>query len=234
MRKPLVTSLLAILVTSISPTYADIDDLRNNGGASNGEWRLQKNDARHKIKVYVKNEEGQKIRSFRVETLLDTNIDTLARIQSDIDNYSRWYFSTLETKLLQKLSDKEFIFYMVHDAPYGTPDRDVIMKAVIEPMTSKRPYVQIKMNALPNYLPAKPPYVRMDAENYTARWTPINDNQVLLEAEGFINPGGNAPSWAVNFVQGKGPYANMMGLRRMITLPQYNNSTAPIAYTFKE
>ena len=76
--------------------------------------------------------------------------------------------------------------------------------------------------------------MRREAEDYTARWTPNNKNQVLLEAEGFINPGGAAPSWAVNFIQGRGPYINMMGLRRMINLPQYNDSNTPIPYTFVE
>ena len=204
----------SLLWSNLALADRNLDDLRDEVPAN--EWRLQKNDARHKIKVYVKNSE------------------TLSRVQSDIDSYSRWYFATLESKLLQKVSDKEYIFYMVHDAPYGTPDRDVIMRAVIEPMTAKRPYVQLKMNALPNFLPVKPPYVRMEAEDYTARWTPINKNQVLLEAEGFINPGGAAPSWAVNFIQGRGPYINMMGLRRMINLPQYNDSNTPIPYTFVE
>ena len=222
----------SLLWSNVALAERNLDDLRDEVPAN--EWRLQKNDARHKIKVYVKNEDGKKIRSFKVEAILDTNIETLSRVQSDIDSYSRWYFATLESRLLQKVSDKEYIFYMVHDAPYGTPDRDVIMRAVIEPMTAKRPYVQLKMNALPNFLPVKPPYVRMEAEDYTARWTPINKNQVLLEAEGFINPSGAAPSWAVNFIQGRGPYINMMGLRRMINLPQYNDSNTPIPYTFVE
>ncbi len=228
-----VLFLVGLLATSTTALAAgDLDELRDSGDKN--EWRLHKSDKRHNIQVYVKNEEGQAVRSFRVEAVLEAPVETLARIQFDIDSFPRWYFAVTEAKLLKKISEREYIFYMVHDAPYGTPDRDVIMKAVIEPMTSKRPYVQIRMNALPNYLPAKPPYVRMEAENYVARWTPINDNQVLLEAEGFINPGGNAPSWAVNFVQGKGPYANMMGLRRMITLPQYNTNTTPISYTFTE
>ncbi|HRH91428.1 MAG TPA: hypothetical protein PLW01_05880 [Agitococcus sp.] len=229
---PLI-ALLGFTINNHAFAENALDDLRENNYSKN-EWRLSKHDKRHDIKVYIKNEDGQKIRSFKVEALLDTNIETLSRIQSDIENYSRWYFATLETKLLKKVSDKEYIFYMVHDAPYGNPDRDVIMRAVIEPMTKKRPYVQIKMEALPTYLPVIPPYVRMEAENYIARWTPVGNNQVLLEAEGFVNPGGNAPSWTVNFIQGRGPYANMMGLRRMINLPKYNEAQTPIPFTFVE
>lgn len=233
MIKQLLLSSLIIGASSMALADRNLEDFRDAETTTNG-WRLSKNDNRHNIKVYVKNEDGQKIRSFRVVAMMDSSIETLARVQSDFDDYLRWYFATLEVKFLKKVSDREYIYYLVHDAPIGTPDRDVIMRAVIEPMTAKRPYVQLKMNALPNFLPVKPPYVRMEAEDYTARWTPINKNQVLLEAEGFINPGGAAPSWAVNFIQGRGPYINMMGLRRMINLPQYNDSNTPIPYTFVE
>lgn len=233
MIKQLLLSSLIIGASSMALADRNLEDFRDAETTTNG-WRLSKNDNRHNIKVYVKNEDGQKIRSFRVVAMMDSSIETLARVQSDFDDYLRWYFATLEVKFLKKVSDREYIYYLVHDAPIGTPDRDVIMRAVIEPMTAKRPYVQLKMNALPNFLPVKPPYVRMEAEDYTARWTPINKNQVLLEAEGFINPGGAAPSWAVNFIQGRGPYINMMGLRRMLNLPQYNDSNTPIPYTFVE
>lgn len=233
MIKQLLLSSLIIGASSMALADRNLEDFRDAETTTNG-WRLSKNDNRHNIKVYVKNEDGQKIRSFRVVAMMDSSIETLARVQSDFDDYLRWYFATLEVKFLKKVSDREYIYYLVHDAPIGTPDRDVILRTVIEPMTAKRPYVQLKMNALPNFLPVKPPYVRMEAEDYTARWTPINKNQVLLEAEGFINPGGAAPSWAVNFIQGRGPYINMMGLRRMINLPQYNDSNTPIPYTFVE
>ena len=72
------------------------------------------------------------------------------------------------------------------------------------------------------------------AENYVLRYTPISKTQTLREVEGFINPGGNTPSWAINFVSGKGPYTNMMGIRRMASMPQYADSQEPLPYTFFE
>jgi len=232
MLKKLCVSLLITTLPSIALAERDLDDLRSDGSAN--EWRLSKNDNRHKIKVYVKNEDGQSIRSFRVSATIDASIETLARVQSDFENYTRWYFATLEVKFLRKVSDREYIYYMVHDAPIGTPDRDVILRMVIEPMTDRKPYVFMRVTALPNYSPVRPPYVRMVAENYTVKWTPIDANTTLVESEGFINPGGNAPAWTVNFIQSKGPYANMMGLARQAKLPQYTEATTPLPFTFIE
>ena len=227
-----VLFLVGLLATSTTALAAgDLDELRDSGDKN--EWRLHKSDKRHNIQVYVKNEEGQAVRSFRVEAVLEAPVETLARIQFDIDSFPRWYFAVTEAKLLKKISDREYIFYMVHDAPVGTPDRDVVLKVTIDPITKKQPYVFLKFDASPDYLPVRPPFVRMQAENYTVKWTPIDKNTTRLESEGFIHPGGNAPSWAVNLVQGKGPYANMMGLRRMINLPQYNDPQSPLMFPIR-
>jgi hypothetical protein len=232
MLKRLCLSLLIATLPAIALAERDLDDLRTD--TSKDEWRLAKNDNLHKIKVYVKKEEGQNIRSFRVVSTVDASIDTLARIQTDFDNYLRWYFAALEVKFLKKVSDKEYFYYIVHDAPIGTPDRDAILRTVIEPMTAKRPYVFMRISAVPDFLPPRPPYVRMLAENYTVKWTPIDKNTTLVESEGFINPGGNAPAWAINFAQNKGPYVNLMGMARQAKLAKYTDDATPLPYTFFE
>ena len=227
---------LALMIGALSNSAFAIkalEDLRAEAETKDG-WRLAKYDRRHNIKAYVKNEDGKSIRSFKVEALFDYPIDVVARLQSDVDNYKRWYFEVLESKLLKKVSDKEFIFYMVHDAPVGMADRDVIMKATIEPMTAKKPFVVIKMVSLPDYMPPQKPYERMVLENYIIKLTPQGPNRTLLESEGFIDPGGVSPAWAVNFIQGKGPYSNMLGMRRMMAMPQYKDSKTPLPFKFFE
>lgn len=234
MIKQLLLSSLILSASSLAFANKNLDDFRSSETTANG-WRLSKHDNRHNIKVYVKNEDGQKIRSFRVVAVMDASIETLARVQSDFDDYLRWYFATLEVKFLKKVSDREYIYYLVHDAPIGSPDRDVILRTVIEPMTAKQPYVFMRVTALPDYLPPRRPYERMVAEDYTVKWTPIDANTTLVESEGFINPGGaGIPSWAINFVQGKAPYANMMGMARQAKLSRYKNATTPIPFTFIE
>jgi hypothetical protein len=232
MLKKMCLSLLIASLPAIALAEKDLDDFRSE--ASKNEWRLSKSDKLHNIKVYVKNEEGKNIRSFRVEAMLDAPLEVVTRVQSDVDSYTRWYFATLESKLLKKVSDKEFIFYLVHDAPIGMPDRDVVLKATIEPMTAKRPFVVIKMVSIPDFIPARPPFVRMNAENYVVKFTPQGKDKTLLESEGFIDPGGVSPSWAINYIQGKGPYTNMMGMQRMINLPLYRDAKTPLPFTFVE
>ena len=232
MIKKLCAGLLILALPTLALAEKDLDDIRTE--VAKDQWRLSKSDKLHDIKVYVKNEEGKNIRSFRVEATIDAPIEVVARVQSDVDNYVRWYFATLEAKLLKKISDKEFIFYMVHDAPIGMPDRDVVLKATIEPMTSQKPFVVIKMVSIPDFIPARAPYVRMNAENYVVKFTPQGKDKTLLESEGYIDPGGVSPSWAINYIQGKGPYTNMMGMQRMVNLPLYRDAKTPLPFTFFE
>ncbi len=236
MKKLLLGTMLCLsLPTTALAARDDLDEIRDSGFKKN-EWRMSRHDKMRGIKVFVKNEEGKNIRSFRVEATFDSPIEDLARVQADVDNYTKWYFAVLDAKLLKKVSDKEFIFYMVHDSPVGMPDRDVVLRAVIEPMTKSRPYVLIRMSALSDFMPPKPPLVRMEAENYTVKWTPIGKDKTLLESEGYVDPGGTSPTWAINYVQGKGPYANMMGMSRMLDLPKYKDKEQkePNPYKFFE
>ena len=94
------------------------------------------------------------------------------------------------------------------------PDRDVVLKATIEPMTAKKPYVVIKMVSIPDFIPSRAPFVRMTAENYVIKFTPQGKDKTLLESEGFIDPGSVSPSWAINYIQGKGLH-QYEGMQRM-------------------
>ncbi|HEX5277650.1 MAG TPA: hypothetical protein VFW42_08285, partial [Fluviicoccus sp.] len=56
----------------------DLDELRDNGVNKN-EGRLSKHDKMRDIKVYVKNDEGKNIRSFKVEAMFNYPVEDLAR-----------------------------------------------------------------------------------------------------------------------------------------------------------
>ena len=123
-------SFLLVLVTFHHPAYAenDIDDLRTKLG---NEWMLMKNDRLRNIKTYARLEDGKQYRSFKIEAILDSFIEPLTRVLLDFESYTKWYWKTRESRLIKQTSPTEFIVYMVHEAPYGLPDRDVILQGVV-------------------------------------------------------------------------------------------------------
>jgi len=217
----LVAVLTLSCISCFNPTFASDDNELDEITVQLGnEWRLVKNDTRRGIKAYAKLENDKRFRSFKVEATLNTSIDVLGRVLFDFDNYFKWYWQVKDIKLLKKISETEHYLYIAHNAPPTIPDRDVILHTVIEPYSTQRPYVVFKVKAIPNYIPARPPLIRMLAEDMLLKMTPIG-NKVKLEAEGYVDPNGNEPVWATNFIQRSAPYSIIKGLQYMTTLEQY-------------
>ncbi|MBH1972196.1 hypothetical protein FK216_13890 [Moraxellaceae bacterium AER2_44_116] len=221
-----------LLVFSTVSVADDIRDLQDTGPAN--EWRLIKNDARKSIKAWDKRDDDKRYRSFKLDLMIDAPLETVARVYFDVENYPRWFWEVQEAKLLKKVSSTEFYYYLVHRAPVAQPKRDVIIHALVEPMTAKKPYVLFKLNAVPDYFPAKPPLVRMRAEDMVIKWTPMPDNQTREEVEGYIDPGGDIPAWAINAVQRQAPYYTVIGLQRMVKNPKFVDVTEPLPFKIRE
>ena len=221
-----------LLVSSTVSVADDIRDLQDTGPAN--EWRLIKNDARKNIKAWDKRDDDKRYRSFKLDLMIDAPLETVARVYFDVENYPRWFWEVEEAKLLKKVSSTEFYYYLVHRAPVAQPKRDVIIHALVEPMTAKKPYVLFKLNAVPDYFPLKPPLVRMMAEDMVIKWTPMPDNQTREEVEGYIDPGGDIPAWAINAVQRQAPYYTVIGLQRMVKNPKFVDVTEPLPFKIRE
>lgn len=215
---------LLLAVTTISHAENDIDDLRDGEST---DWSLIKHDIKRNIKAYDKKEYGKRMRSFKLDVIIDAPLESVARVYYDIDNYHKWFWQVSNPKILRKVSDTEFYYYLEHAAPIGLPNRDVIIHAQITPYSASHPYIEFRLKAIPDFIPAKPPLVRMVAEDMVWKWTPIDKKSTHLETQGYIDPGGLAPSWAITAVQRQAPYYTMLGLQRMVKLPQYLTPSTP-------
>lgn len=213
--------------SSFAQATDELDELR---AVNKNEWRLLKNDQRQKIKIWTKNEDDKPIRSFKVESVLDAPLDSVIRLSADITGMARWLFQLKSAKVIKLISPNEVIAYLVFDAPLGVPDRDAVVRITTPSVASKQSYYVIKWEALPNYLPLKPPFVRMQATNFSAKYVSLNEHQTALDTEGYFNPGGNDPVWAVNFMQTRAPYVSLLGLRRALLNTKYQDPAQPLTF----
>jgi hypothetical protein len=234
-----ISIMACVALTAFAPLTAfadardDVDDLRTTNKQTS-DWVLVKKDRLKNITTWAKREYGSGIRSFKIEMIADANLETLARVHFDADNIKRWFWETKESKLLKKVSNKEFYYYQVFNAPLTIPDRDSILHAYVEPFNAKRGYMAIKLTAAPEFMPEQPSRVRVLAQNYYVKFTPIDKNTTRIEAEGYVDPGGVTPAWAINFVQRSAPYVTMVGLARMVQLPYYRESKEPLDFAYME
>lgn len=229
-----LTAFLALttLIAAIPlPVYAANDDIDELQMKLTNQWTLVKNDRLRQIKTYARLEDGKQYRSFKATMVMkDVKPETLVRFLLDFENYHKWYWQVLESKLIKRVSPTEYYVYMVHKAPAGLPDRDVILHATVELQTMTKNFVVLKVQSEPSYLPPKPPLVRMIAEDLTFKFTPLENGDIAVESEGYVDPGGKVPSWAANFVQHSAPYSVALGSLRMVKKDEYAKSNEPIPF----
>ena len=106
---------------------------------------MTKDDRLRQIKTYFRLEDGKQYRSFKIEAILETPMQTLAHVLLDFDSYTKWYWKTRESRLLKQPSNTEFIVYFIHEAPQGLADRDVVLQCIIEPQTNVKRYITLKV-----------------------------------------------------------------------------------------
>lgn len=225
----MVTTLTAAPMASA--LEGDLKDLRPE--VNKKEWQLVKNDTTRSIKTYIREGDGKRI-NFKVDAMIEGSLENVARVHFDVDNIKHWYWETLDSRLLKKVSSTEYYYYMQYNAPVTMPDRDAILHAVIEPYTIKKGYMQLSIRAVPDYLPAQANLVRVQEQDMIVKFTPVGKEKVHLEAEGFVDPGGIAPTWAMNFVQRNAPYSTMLGLQRRVNMTASTAQTQPSQFIYTE
>ncbi len=223
MKRPaLLLPLLAACLTAIPPAPAhagDDDDLAELQAKIGNEWLLVKNDRLRNIKTWIKQEDGKRYRSFKVEATLDGGLRQCVRTLLDVPGFSQWYWEVMEGRLLRKLSPTEYQIYLKHRAPYGIPDRDVAGILSFTPQTPDNRTLTVQVRAIPDLMPLAPPLIRLQAEDMTVRLTPVGIKRLRIEAEGYVDPGGRAPNWAFNMIQRSAPYSIVIGLQRVLADP---------------
>jgi len=219
-----LTLFMLLAITSMLVFAADdeLDDLR---ATATNEWVMIKNDRRQNIKAWSKMEEGKRLRSFKIEGFANTSMEQLARTMVDADNYKRFFWECYESRLLKVASPTEFYAYLKINIPNPVPDRDITLHGVIEPYTKKNGYMMFRFSAVPSFLPLTPNLVRVPEYTFWVKLTPIDAKQVRFDMEGFVDPGGSVPIWAVNFMQRAAPYVSMVGLFRRAALTTFDTPT---------
>ncbi|RZU38362.1 hypothetical protein EV700_2293 [Fluviicoccus keumensis] len=230
----LLRHLLCVSLLTSGIAWAANEELDELRASDSNEWQQVKNDKYHHIKTWSKREDGKRIRSFKVEAVMDSSLEAIARATFDFENYPRWYFKMKQSKVLKQVSPTEVYFYQVFSAPPGLPDRDVVVHLNIDPYSPRRGYFRLNIAAAPDYLPPQPGLVRMPGFNMTTTYTPLPESKWKLDVEGYIDPGGTAPTWATNYVQRNAPYQVLLGLQRVSSSEEYTQSKKPMSLKYME
>jgi hypothetical protein len=194
-------------------------------------WIQSKHDKRRDIQTWYKQETGKHTRTFKIEATIKVPMEQTAMALVGGDSWQRWFWECLESKLLKKVSSRESLFYLKVNVPRPFPDRDTVLRAVIEPYSKKTGKLVINFNAVPDYIAKTPDVVRAKAFTFKVELTPLTDTSVKLDLEGYVNPGQDLPAWAVNFMMRNAPYSSVLGIERYLKTHGLDDTSS---FDFKE
>ena len=164
------------------------------------------------ISIYTRKEINSSLKSFKGEATFHVEIDKVFHVLGDATNFDWWDKDISEIKVLFFEPGKNIKYYLVYDVPWPLSDRDLVVHSKIytDPITGER---TIDATPLLNVIPEKPGIVRI--KNYWQKWRvqPMENGNVHVILEGFVDPGGSVPSWLYNMVITETPLKVIRSLR---------------------
>lgn len=166
------------------------------------------------IKIYTRQEPNSNLKSFRGVVDLHAPLEKVYDLIGNVKNVDWWDKNLKNITILNYVKDKHTEYYLIYHVPWPLTDRDLAVEATIttNPVTG---YRIVKSVPLKNF-PEKPGLVRI--KKYWQTWIvqPVGKDTVHIVLEGFVDPGGNIPSWLYNMVITDTPLKIIHGIQERL------------------
>lgn len=139
----------------------------------------------------------------------------LAAALLDINGYKAWQYKTASAHVLNRISDREVVYYTEVEAPALTSNRDFVIRLTVDPDPMTNGMI-MEAVSIPEYIPPVENIIRVPYSR--ARWmvTPAGPGRLAVEYTIDIDLGGSVPPWIVNLFSAKAPYETFKSLRSVI------------------
>ncbi len=167
------------------------------------------------IFLYTRKEAGENLKSFKGVMVVHATMNAVTDLISNPNNHDWWDEHLSEIRVLQIENARHFQYYLVYDVPWPLSDRDLVVDARVTVNPATGTYV-IYSTPLNGVVPEKEGVVRI--KNYWQKWTvqPMDAGMIRITLEGYVDPGGNVPSWLYNMVITESPLKVMRGVRQRV------------------
>jgi len=198
-RKAIVISLLSIFM--IQGPFFVVSGYGGKGLPDpldrNAAWKPGKE--KDGVKVYSLRWPERDVLVFKADTTMNTSLNSLLALMVDIENYVRWIGGCKGSKVLKKVSDTEYIGYIVINGILIFSDRDFVVhvRAFQDPISK---IVRVQYTSLDGYLPKLTRTVRVTDNQGSWTAVPLAENRVRLIWQGRLNPGGWFPTWILRLL----------------------------------
>jgi len=176
-------------------------------------WSLKKDQ--DSIQVYTAHAEGSKFKRIRADFTIRATREKLFDKLLNADRYVDWQYNTLHSRVLERVSPREIIYYNEVDAPWPVANRDLVIRLKIEE-TPSEPSFRILTWSEPGSVAIKDGVIRVPSSKGEWRVTDSGNGKLQVRFEMQIDPGGDVPAWLVNLTSSLAPYQTFLNLKKML------------------
>jgi hypothetical protein len=184
------------------------------------DWKLARNQ--EGVKIYLRSVKGLGTKEVLGLTQVSATLGALVSMVKDPENHHIWIYANKEARFLKIISDFEWIYYNISEAPWPVRNRDLITHAKLE--QDPHSYaVRIDSEGWPDYIPAQKNLVRIAKLKSLWVFTPKSNGIIDIRFELSIDLGGDIPAWLVNFAISKGPFNTLLNMAEVVKTDRYRS-----------
>jgi START domain len=178
------------------------------------DWKLSKTDGN--IQIWIKNVDGPGLKQFKLQTTFNRDLKSVYRLIRDVENMHLWYDKVQSVKLLKKINENEAVYLLGYDLPFPFEDRISTVKGKIQ-YDEKQGKILVNTDYFPADLPAdkkKIPLITKIKSSWEISET--KNGEILILHTGYMDPGGNVPTWVVNESLTSGPLKTIKSMKNIL------------------
>src|SRR5258708_303449 len=178
-------------------------------------WELKKD--KDGIRIYSRTANDSKFNELRAVFDLSGNFGQIRSILEDVSHYKDWVYSTSSSRLMERRSDSEMVYYSEISVPWPLSNRDFCSDTRIW-MDVGAGQLRISSRNLCDFTPLKDHLVRIPF--LRAEWFISMPSPASLHVEYTLawNPGGGIPAWVANLFCTTGPLKSFTELKKKMDL----------------
>lgn len=208
------TSLLALVL--LLPT------IPTSVGAGESWEHVNREDG---VEVYRKESSSSPLVAFKGVTVMDAPLDKILWILADNDHRTEWIDLCAESRVLEQVSQHEFVIYQRYSLPWYLTDRDYVYRA----QAVRDADGTVRLNLASCEHPKAPATIGIRAQLIESSYvlTPLGANRTRVSVEIHTDPKGMVPDWLVNLVQKSWPLKTLQGIRSQLSQPYVGTYPLP-------
>ena len=188
---------------------------------SQDSWELEKDD--NDIKVWTRVLDDSAIKEFKMEAIINENLNTVIAGLIDLNKLSDWYMYIYEVRVDTVIGSNRAQYFMVFDLPWPVRDRYAEIDASIE-LTPDGAVVNL--TAFDGKVKEKDGMVRVLVMRAKYNIEKLSKNQTKIIHTGHMEPSGYIPAWLANSGVSDGPLESFSKFKEV--LPKYRGVAIPI------